>query len=296
MSEQMEDQKNLEYIREHKMHLLFERLAGNILQIKPKELVPFLIEVLMSMPEADKVRENMEKKDEEEPEKEPPTKYDPTQEDRGDNNNGKKLKVTVAVFGIAGAGKTTLLSAMGNDIDTETTPTVGFTPVRMATDKFDLVLYDLGGGSRIRGVWPNYFSDVHGIIYVVDGSDQESLAESVEAVQTILTDERTATKPILFFSNKQDTPSPVPLDAISQAFSMPNIPSPHKLLPICAIDAGHASHANIDEGLNWLLSSISQHYDRLSKQIESQLKIDKEKRKRDFEEKLKRVKQEKEAS
>ncbi len=47
------------------------------------------------------------------------------------------------------------------DLDPVVGPTVGFSaPVRRSLDGAELVFYDLGGGSRIRGVWPNYFPDV----------------------------------------------------------------------------------------------------------------------------------------
>ncbi len=40
-------------------------------------------------------------------------------------------------------------------------PTVGFSaPIRKQVGGASVVFYDLGGGNRIRGVWPNYFPDV----------------------------------------------------------------------------------------------------------------------------------------
>jgi hypothetical protein len=42
---------------------------------------------------------------------------------------------------------------------------VGFSaPVRKQLHGATLVFYDLGGGNRIRGVWPNYFPDVRGAL------------------------------------------------------------------------------------------------------------------------------------
>ncbi len=61
-------------------------------------------------------------------------------------------------------------------------------PVRTTLAGRRLVFYDLGGGSRIRGVWPQYYADVHALIYVVDAADasaarlEESARELHEAV------------------------------------------------------------------------------------------------------------------
>eukprot|EP01060_Flectonema_neradi_P024116 TRINITY_DN3268_c0_g2_i1.p1 TRINITY_DN3268_c0_g2~~TRINITY_DN3268_c0_g2_i1.p1 ORF type:complete len:194 (+),score=39.34 TRINITY_DN3268_c0_g2_i1:84-665(+) len=174
-----EDQQNLEYIREHKMHHIFEELAGFVLKMKPPDVKRFLIEVLKSQMGEETGGESA--KTEEKP------KYDPGQEDR---KGMKRPAVTIGIFGIANAGKTTLISAMGGNIDKETVPTIGFTPVRMANEKFDIVFYDLGGGKKFRGIWPSYFADVHGIIYVVDGSDSDSLEEAIQALQVMQTDQR----------------------------------------------------------------------------------------------------------
>lgn len=47
------------------------------------------------------------------------------------------------------------------DLDPSIGPTVGFSaPVKKSLDGADLVFYDLGGGNRIRGVWPSFFADV----------------------------------------------------------------------------------------------------------------------------------------
>ena len=45
-------------------------------------------------------------------------------------------------------------------------------------DIFNVTFYDLGGGARIRGVWPQYFADVHGVVYVVDAADESRMEEA----------------------------------------------------------------------------------------------------------------------
>lgn len=56
----------------------------------------------------------------------------------------------------------------GADLDPAIGPTVGFSaPVKKSLEGADLLFYDLGGGARIRGVWPNFFSDVRCAVRVL---------------------------------------------------------------------------------------------------------------------------------
>jgi len=60
-------------------------------------------------------------------------------------------------------------------------------------------MIDLGGGSRIRGIWRNYMAEVHGVIYVVDSSAMERMDESKEVLQTLLSNPLIQRKPVLLY-------------------------------------------------------------------------------------------------
>eukprot|EP01061_Rhynchopus_euleeides_P017685 TRINITY_DN29344_c0_g1_i1.p1 TRINITY_DN29344_c0_g1~~TRINITY_DN29344_c0_g1_i1.p1 ORF type:complete len:375 (+),score=145.64 TRINITY_DN29344_c0_g1_i1:62-1126(+) len=334
-----EDQQNMSYILKHDMHHLFERLAGSVLQSKPKELIPFLISTLQEMdggkPPADAAAtattttapaepapvppqkeeasptpaptpavEEQAKPDTAVPAEAAPAKeekevketpYDPTLEDRRPIEGAKQalLKITIAVFGIGNAGKTTLLSALAGEVDTETTPTVGFTPIRMRTDKIDLQLYDLGGGKRIRSVWRNYYADLHGVIYVVDASaDDDELKESAEEFAKVMEDERIAGKPVCIMANKQDISSR-PITEIKATFLAGDIPHA-RVMEICALKPEHPAHSNIELGVEWILESISGRYEELAAKVKEQVAIEKEKNRKRMQEVRERVAREKE--
>ncbi len=77
-------------------------------------------------------------------------------------------------------------------------PTVGFSaPIRKAMGPWAVTFYDLGGGARIRGVWPQYFADVHGVVFVVDSSDQARLAEAAKELHAALEHPMIIGKPTL---------------------------------------------------------------------------------------------------
>lgn len=62
---------------------------------------------------------------------------------------------------------------------------------------FRIILYDLGGGSRIRSIWKNYYSLVHGIFFVIDSTDMERMLEVKELMEEVIPHAKVAGKPIL---------------------------------------------------------------------------------------------------
>lgn len=289
-----EEAGSLDYIRQHKVHHLFERLADVLLKEKPKRPLRFLIPVLQSMADLDEPEESNIAAAEE-----ALKKYDPTQEDRSVEPSAgpgsvKKLKITLVVFGLDNAGKSTFISALSGKLDTETKPTVGFSPTRLAGDEFDVLVYDLGGGSRFRGIWPQYYADVHGIIYMVDSADPDRFEESRDCLHQMMADERSSGKPLLLLANKQDTPGAASLEQLTSSFKVDTLGSPYKAWPCCAVNPESPHHVAVQESVEWLLLTIKSHYEDLAQRIKKQLQIDKERRKKEFEEQKKRVAERKE--
>ena len=59
----------------------------------------------------------------------------------------------------------------------ETTPTIGFNVEEIAFGKFDVKMYDLGGGKKIRDIWVQYFCEIYGVVYVVDSTATDRMEE-----------------------------------------------------------------------------------------------------------------------
>ncbi len=85
--------------------------------------------------------------------------------------------ITIGTFGLDNAGKTTVLKVLKegkspspmtdyrslvgvSDSLDGIAPTVGFATVSFQSRRFNITLFDLGGGSRIRDIWKNYFAEV----------------------------------------------------------------------------------------------------------------------------------------
>ncbi|MEQ2168309.1 ADP-ribosylation factor-like protein 13B [Goodea atripinnis] len=75
-------------------------------------------------------------------------------------------------------------------------PTVGFSKVDLKQGKFEVTIFDLGGGKRIRDIWKNYFSESYGVVFVVDSSDVQRIQETRETMAQVLQHPRIAGKPI----------------------------------------------------------------------------------------------------
>lgn len=76
-------------------------------------------------------------------------------------------------------------------------PTIGFSTVDFTFSKHAITLYDLGGGKRIREIWKNYFSEIYGIIYIVDSTDPERMDECRQVLSNLLEHPKIQGKPVL---------------------------------------------------------------------------------------------------
>lgn len=79
----------------------------------------------------------------------------------------------------------------------DVTPTVGFTRIEMKQDKFQVTIFDLGGGKRIRDIWKNYYTMSHGVVFVVDSTDVDRIHETKETLTEVLGHPCISGKPVL---------------------------------------------------------------------------------------------------
>ncbi|KAK2888621.1 hypothetical protein Q8A73_020069 [Channa argus] len=62
-------------------------------------------------------------------------------------------------------------------------PTVAFSKVNLKQGRFEVTNFGhLGGGKRIWGIWKNYYSESHGVVFVVDTSDIQETREAMAEV------------------------------------------------------------------------------------------------------------------
>merc|ERR1719382_835229 len=84
----------------------------------------------------------------------------------------------VLMLGLDAAGKTTIVYKMQLGEVVHTIPTIGFNVETIQYKKVNFTLWDVGGQTKIRPLWRHYYLNTDALIWVVDSSDTERLAES----------------------------------------------------------------------------------------------------------------------
>ncbi|XP_013881246.1 ADP-ribosylation factor-like protein 13B [Austrofundulus limnaeus] len=182
-------------------------------------------------------------------------------------------KVTLVMVGLDNAGKTATVRGIQGENPQDVAPTVGFSKVDLKQGKFEVTIFDLGGGKRIRGIWKNYYSESHGVVFVVDSSDVQRIQETRETMTEVLQHPRIAGKPVLVLANKQDQEGALAEADIIENLSLEKLVNENKCLcqiePCSAVlGCGKKLDKSIKKGLNWLLSNIAKDYEAIAERVQ----------------------------
>ena len=183
---------------------------------------------------------------------------------------------TLIMLGCDGAGKSTLIAALRGSKLEEPTPTSGFDANRTVYQGQSLRLFDVGGGPGIRGIWNNYYSDAHGAIFLVDAADPSRFEEARGLLKEAYAHANLAGKPLLVLANKADLPQAISADQLGQELRTT------ELSGACFLGSGSANAGPaiakdraLQQGLQWLFSSISNEWEELNARVERAVAEDK---------------------
>ncbi|XP_061182432.1 uncharacterized protein LOC133190756 [Saccostrea echinata] len=133
----------------------------------------------------------------------------------------------ILLLGLDEAGKSTILYKIKfKNICLTTIPTIGHNeetlkPIKGIT--FNVV--EVGGHVKVRPLWRHYCQNTEGLIYVVDSSDRERIAESQKELFDILDIDEMRGVPVIVMANKQDVPGAMKTTEISNLMSLHKITS-----------------------------------------------------------------------
>jgi len=116
---------------------------------------------------------------------------------------GKK-EMNLIMIGFPNAGKTTTLFRLKLGQVNSSVPTIGFTVETVEFKKVRFTVWDISNQEKIRLLWRHYYQDTHGIIFVVDSSDRDTIEKAKEELKGLLREEDLKSAPLLVFANKQD--------------------------------------------------------------------------------------------
>ncbi|KAM4794690.1 ADP-ribosylation factor-like protein 13B [Rhinophrynus dorsalis] len=209
-------------------------------------------------------------------------------------------KVTLVMVGLDNAGKTATVKGIQGESPEDVAPTVGFSKADLKQGRFDITMFDLGGGKRIRGIWKNYYAESYGVVFVIDSSDVDRMEETKETMTEVLRHPRISGKPLLVLANKQDREGALLEADIIEFLSLEKLVNENKcfskVVPCSAvIRHGKKIDKSIKNGLNWLLSVIAKDFEVLHERVQKETaeqRAQEEQDKRERAERVKRLREE----
>ncbi|XP_067156522.1 ADP-ribosylation factor-like protein 13B isoform X3 [Apteryx mantelli] len=211
-------------------------------------------------------------------------------------------KVTLIMVGLDNAGKTATVRGIQGESPEDVAPTVGFSKIDLKQGRFEVTIFDLGGGKRIRNIWRNYYAESYGVIFVVDSSDIERMEETKQAMIEVLNSPKISGKPMLVLANKQDREGALSEADVIESLSLEKLVNEHKCLcqiePCSAVmGCGKKIDKSIKNGLYWLLHIIAKDFDALNERIQrdtTEQKAYEEQKKQERAERVRRLREERE--
>ncbi|XP_045596742.2 ADP-ribosylation factor-like protein 13B isoform X2 [Procambarus clarkii] len=202
--------------------------------------------------------------------------------------------VTLLLVGLDNAGKTTAAKSIVGDPVEDVAPTVGFAPENLEYRGCEITIYDLGGGNKIRPVWAKYFSEVHGVIFVVDSSDAVRVRECRDVLFSLLADKKISGKPVLVLANKQDVDGAMDEIDLVESLSVEQVVNKYKCptrVETCSAitTRKHKPDKPIADGFRWLIDTIVVHYKEINKRVQGDLEKEREQLKKEMEERKERI-------
>uniref|UniRef100_A0A8C9RGT8 ADP-ribosylation factor-like 13A n=1 Tax=Scleropages formosus TaxID=113540 RepID=A0A8C9RGT8_SCLFO len=181
-------------------------------------------------------------------------------------------KVTVLMVGLDNAGKTSILRSILKVPPKELGPTQGCVRTELRVDNFIVMVLDMGGSPEDRRCWRDYYGEAHGIIFVVDSSDEQRLPEAKELLVDMLKQPRVARKPLLVLANKQDRMDALLISELIEGLSLEKLVNQSRSLchiePCSAlVDLRKWSDRKTLRGLRWLLRAVCMDYSDLCSRV-----------------------------
>ena len=140
------------------------------------------------------------------------------------------LTSRVLFLGADAVGKTTLLYKLKLNENIKTIPTIGFNVEEIEYKNRKIIMWDMGGGKKIRYLWHHYFSNINCIIYIMNISDKERLDYYIECFNILIKQHKDYRNiPILIFGNKINDKIEIEPEEMLKLSNLPPEISPHIL-------------------------------------------------------------------
>ncbi|XP_036173179.1 ADP-ribosylation factor 1-like [Myotis myotis] len=162
---------------------------------------------------------------------------------------GKK-EMRILMVGLDAAGKTTILYKLKLNEVVETVPTIGFNLETVEYKNISFVVWDIHSQDKSRVFWSQYCPGRHGLIFVVDSTDQERMDEARQEMMRMITELKDVV--LLVLANKQDLPNAMSTAEITDKLGLHSLHHRNWYLQATSAITG----AGLYEGLDWLANQF----------------------------------------
>lgn len=159
----------------------------------------------------------------------------------------------ILILGLDNAGKTAVLYALhlGESIG-YTVPTIGFNIEEVSVGNLSIKMWDLGGQEQLRALWPHYFGQADGVVFVIDSSDQNRIETAKTELHTLMSHKELNEKPFLILANKQDLPMALNKEDMTAALNLKAV----TWLKWQVVECSAIKNNRAKLGLEWLAEQI----------------------------------------
>ncbi|KAM6251732.1 LOW QUALITY PROTEIN: ADP-ribosylation factor-like protein 10 [Porphyrio hochstetteri] len=165
----------------------------------------------------------------------------------------------VLVLGLDGAGKSSVLHYICSQTARDhIPPTRGFNSAQLYIEGMELEMLEVGGSQNLRAYWPNYLSQAHVLVFVVDSVDRSRLLLARQELHTLLAAEPRL--PLVVLANKQDKSDALSTAELREELALNTLSEQRELflLPTSATWASLSTATSVLHVKNLLVTLLSQ--------------------------------------
>jgi small GTP-binding protein len=160
---------------------------------------------------------------------------------------------SILILGLDNAGKTAILYSLQlGEVINYTVPTIGFNVEEVQIDNLSIKMWDIGGQDKIRALWPHYFQQSSGIVFVVDSNDQDRLPHAKIELHTLISHKDNVGNPFLILANKQDLPNAIDKETLVRELQLETVTTSKWYVVECSATKNQRARL----GFEWLASNI----------------------------------------
>ena len=163
----------------------------------------------------------------------------------------------ILFLGLDNAGKTTLLGKLATDQIHVHRPTQHPNTEDLTLEGIKIKTIDMGGHADARRLWRDYFTNVNGVVFIVDAAAPQRFEEAKRELDLLLQTDELATTPFVILGNKIDMPSAVNDEALKAGLGLSNLTTgkakpPPNVRPLEVFMCSVVKKQGYGDGFRWL--------------------------------------------